>query len=439
MYLTTKIQQTEKNHEIDLNILRGLCYHSARLYNVGLYNIRQHYFNTQTYLTYNSNYHETKTNENYSILLSDCSQQVLRIADRDMQSFFKLLTLKKSGKYSEKICLPRYKDKEGLMVCPINGRSCRIQKDGTVSIGLTSEFREKYGINEKKITLSIPRNIRNVKEFKEIRIIPEFKGRQFTIEFIYEQDKACEQAKGDGYMSIDPGVSNLATCTFFSNGESGQFIIDGKRLKNINHYYNKKTAMLKSEYFKNKSIKSTNTKRMIRLSNGRRNRIDEYLNNAVKHIVNTCISNNVTTIVIGYNKEQKQSINIGRRNNQNFCYIPLDKFRTKLKYKCEIHGIKYCPQEESYTSKASSIYDDPIPNFGDTCIPEFSGRRDVRMYYASDGTRINADVNGSINILKKYLKTCKSNVVITTDDVRALVNKPCQRVYPFAKAATSLV
>lgn len=95
MYLVTKVLQTQQKSEVDLSILKNLCYHSARLYNVGLYSVRQHYFNTQSYLSYYSNYNECKNNENYKILLSDCSQQILRLVDRDIQSFFRLLTLKK--------------------------------------------------------------------------------------------------------------------------------------------------------------------------------------------------------------------------------------------------------------------------------------------------------------------------------------------------------
>ena len=431
MYLTTKILQTEQKHEVDLSILRNLCYHSARMYNVGLYSVRQHYFNTQSYLSYYANYNECKDNENYHILLSDCAQQILRLVDRDMQSFFKLLALKKSGRYSEQVRLPRYKDSDGLAVCTIQGRSCRIQKNGTVAIGLTKKFREKYGIDDRRILFTIPKNLRNVAEFKEIRIIPQYNGRQFSIEFIYESGNQPRRAEGDGYMSIDLGVDNLAACTIFSNSETHQFLIDGRRLKNINHYYNKKVAMLKGEYVKNEHVKSANTPKMLRLMNGRAHRIDDYFGKSVKLIVDKCLEFGVTTLVIGYNKEQKQGINIGKVNNQNTVMIPLHKFRQKLKYKCELHGIAYCPQEESYTSKASSLDDDQIPTYG---ISEekhtFSGRRVKRgLYISSDGSVLNADINGSVNILKKYFKERKSNWPCQ-DDVRALVNAPCQRLNP---------
>ena len=347
MYLTTTVLQTEQCHEVDLSILRALCYQSARLYNASLYNVRQHFFNTSEYLSYVSNWNIAKSTTDYQILMSDCAQQIMRLVDRDMQSFFRLLILKKSGRYSEQVHLPRYKDKEGYMVCPFQGRSCRIQKDGTVNIGVTKELREKYNYGKRYIKFTIPKNLRGVEAFKEIRIIPQYNGKQFKIQYIYEQKQLPRQVQGNGYMSIDLGVSNLAACTVFSDSGSCQFIIDGRRLKNINHYYNKTVGTLKSEYTKNRNIKSANTKRMLRLMNGRDNCINDYFNKVVKLLVDTCLDKGVTRLIIGYNKEQKQVVNIGKANNQNLCYIPHYKLRQKLMHKCELHGIEYISQEES--------------------------------------------------------------------------------------------
>ena len=420
--------------DINTDTLYKLCYHSARLYNVALYSVRQHYFNTQTYLNYYGNYHECKDNENYHMLLVDNSAQILRLVDRDMNSFFKLLKMKQVGKYSGSVHLPRYKRENEISTYSCCGRTCRIQKNGIVEVGLSKEFREKYELAEKKLALPIPSNLRNVTEFKEIRIIPQYGGRQFSIEYIYESNKDIQQAAGDGYMSIDLGVNNLAACTIFSNGGIHQFLIDGRRLKNINHYYNKKVAMLKSEYSKNKSIPSQDTPRMLRLMNGRNNRVNDYFNKSVKLIIDKCLENSVTTLVIGYNKEQKREINLGKKNNQNLVMIPTYKFRQKLQYQCELHGIAYCPQEESYTSKASALDNDFIPKYRDTGIPKFSGNRIHRgLYKSKDGSVLNSDINGSVNILKKYFKERKSNG-INPDDVRALVNAPCQRLSAFAQA-----
>ena len=435
MYKTTKVLQTIKNHEVDLSILKAMCYHAARLYNVALYSIRQHYFNTNSYLSYNSNYHECKNNEHFKILLSDCSQQILRTADRDMQSFFRLLILKKSSKYSDRINLPHYKKQEQVMTCPIQGRSCRIQKNGTVAIGITKEFREKYNISERRILFTIPKNIKNITQFQEIRIIPLYNGKEFSVEFIYQDNTIKPQANGNGHMSIDLGVSNFAACTIFSNGDACQFLIDGRRLTNINHYYNKNISKLKSDYSKNKSLDSIYTNRMIRLINGRNNRITDYFNRVCHLLVNVCVDYGVTTLVIGYNKGQKQGINLGAVNNQNVVSIPYHKFRQKLEQLCIEHGISYISQDESYTSKASALDMDAIPTYGVDEVPTaFNGKRIHRgLYRSSDGSVLNADINGSINILRKYVKERNENW-IHQDSVRALVNVPCQRVIPFAQA-----
>ena len=183
MLQTTKVHIKNKHHYS--NILYNLCYHSARLYNVGLYSVRQHFFNTQKYLSYYDNYHDCKSNKNYTLLLTDTGQQILRLVDRDMKSFFRLLTLKKSGKYSNPVHLPKYKDKEGLMTFAVQGRSVRLNKN-QIRIGLTKEFRELYNISNRYIDFTIPKHLQSVKQFNEVRVIPMYGGKEFSIEYIYD-------------------------------------------------------------------------------------------------------------------------------------------------------------------------------------------------------------------------------------------------------------
>ena len=296
---------------------------------------------------------------------------------------------------------------------------------------------EKYGFSKKFVEFTIPKNLLSVTKFNELRIIPQYGGKEFSVEFIYDsaQLPSYAQAQGDGFMSIDIGMDNLMACTVFSNGQSCQFLIDGKPLKSINAYYNKTIARLKSEYSKNKGIASQNTKRMLRLYNGRANRINDYFNKAVSLLVKKCIDMNVTHVVIGYNKEMKLEINTGKVNNQNFVSVPFYKLRQKLQCKCELHGIEYVSQEESYTSKASCLDMDSLPKFGDKDIPQFSGKRIKRgLYRSSDGSLINADINGSVNILRKYFNERKWNWIFQ-DHVRAFVNRPCQRVNPLCSSS----
>jgi IS605 OrfB family transposase len=430
MYLTQKNNLVTDKESID--IITKLSYHSARLYNYGLYQVRQYFFQTGNYNNYNSNYHNCKDNENYKILLSDTAQQILRIVDRDFKSFFGLLFLKKQGKYSEKIRIPKYKDKQGLGILSIQGRSARI-RNNKVIVGINKCFRETYNITKKELIFDLPKNLYKINKLQELRIIPKYGGKGFDIEFIYDSNllnKNNIQLNENNFLSIDTGVNNLATCFSIMNNNVSSFIIDGKKLKNINYYYNKKKAELQSIYDK-QSIKIT-TKRFIRLSEGRKNRMNNYFNNTVKYITDYCIKNNIGTIVLGYNLNQKKSINIGKQNNQNMAMIPLMKLRQKLESKCELLGIKLIKQEESYTSKASSIDLDIIPVYEKENNENyvFSGKRIVRgLYKTSNNQLLNADLNGAINILRKYT-TSKLNFDLSKNVLRAVVNQPVIRINP---------
>jgi len=374
-------------------IVKLLAYHSARLYNVGLYSVRQYYFNNAEYLPYAKNYHLCKTNEHYKLLLSDTAQQILRLVDRNFKSFFGLLKLKKQGKYSDKIRPPKYKKDNELMTISIQGRSARI-KEGYVYIGLSKAFKEKYQPKIKKLVFKLPKHIQ-VNKLQEVRIIPVFNGMEFDIEFVYKKEIELLSMDKSKYLSIDMGLDNLATC--YSNS-GATFIIDGRYLKSINHYYNKQVAYLKSIYDR-QGIKYS--KRLLRLKRKRDFRINNYFNLAIKYITDYCIQNNIGNIVIGDFQDIKREINLGKKNNQNFTYIPYGLFKQKLKSKCEQLGINYILQNESYTSKASFVdKDNPASN------STFNGKRVKRgLYQTKDGLKINADANGAANILVKYFKS----------------------------------
>lgn len=428
MYRTTKIHITHNTAGGQyMDILKKLCYHSARMYNVGLYSVRQHFFNTQSYISYYENYNLCKNNENYKLIYSSTAQQILRLVDRDMQSFFHLLKLKKQGRYDEKVKLPKYKNTEGVAMYIAQSQACRVHGD-KIRHGLTKAFRETYSADAKYIEFTCPSCV-DLSTLKEMRIIPKFGGAEFVVEFVYSKAEA-EPSHSPGILSIDPGLSNLMTCTSFSGSTpSESFIIDGRYIKNVNYYYNKAKARLQSMYDLT-GVKGT-TRRMRRLSNGRNNRIDAYFNEVCRYICNYCKSNGIGTVVMGYNEGQKQEINIGKVNNQNYVMIPLHKLRQKLLSYCESNGISCVFQEESYTSKCCCLSLDAIPVYSDGVSVDdsvFHGKRVKRGLYRCDsGEVINADVNGSINIFRKYLKS-KSKMELSVDDVRAFVNRPVCRV-----------
>lgn len=148
------------------------------------------------------------------------------------------------------------------------------------------------------------------------------------------------------YLGIDIGLDNLASCVS-NNGSC--FIINGRPLKSINQYYNKRLAFLKSKLKDNKQI----SKQIRILTNKRNNKIKDYLHKASRMLINHVVSNDINTIIIGHNKCWKQEINIGKRNNQNFVSIPFNMFISMISYKATLEGINVKIVEESYTSKCS--------------------------------------------------------------------------------------
>ena len=377
-----------KNHSF-YNECDSLCLKSKNLYNQGLYNVRQHYFENKKYLNYVDNFHKSKSCESYKELPAKVSNQTLKLVDQNFKSFFSLLKKKNGGGYKEKIKIPQYLDK-------INGR-CVIKYEKQ-ALGLR-HFKKTGNILLSKTDIKINTKINDWSLIKEVRIVP--RNCFYVIEVVYERKE--KNNNNTVIAAIDPGLNNLTTITF-NNGIT-PLIINGKPLKSINQYYNKKRSKLQSEL--EKKQKSKKSKSIIKLINKRNNKVNDYLHKASRLLVNQLVSNSVKTLVMGKNIGQKQDINIGKRNNQNFVQIPIFKLLEMIKYKCELEGINVIIQEESYTSKASFLNMDTIPKYlkGDNKKHEFSGYRFNRGLYKIRGKKIfiNADVNGSYNILRKAI------------------------------------
>jgi len=387
-----------------MEAIKAMSLVCTKLYNEALYSVRQYYFQNGEYLNYASNYHRVKTSANYQMLLSDIAQSVVRLVDRDMRSFFGLLKLKSQGKYSDKIHLPSYKKdrKSGealYMSVPIQGRSARI-KDGYVVVSIKPSLAKEFGLKIKELRFKLPKHMKHIKKLQELRFVPSFGGKVWHIEFVYKIALQEPKQKGS-YLAIDFGIDNFATC-YPSGG--GAFIIDGRYIKSINRYFNKRKAFLQSIYDR-QGYKNTNN--LIALSRRRDNRINNFFNLAVKYIVKYALKHNIATIVMGDFSGSKQSINIGKANNQNFVSIPFYKFKQKLASKCEEFGIQVVHQDESYTSKASFLDRDDMPLSYDSKINyQGSGKRIKRgLYRSAQGYLLNADVNGAANILVKYFKS----------------------------------
>ena len=391
MYLT--IKQQPKLSKSDYDTLLELCRYAKNLYNEGLYNCRQYYFNEGEYLNYEKNYHLLKNSENYKMLNSNMAQQILKEVDGSFQAFFGLLKLVKKGRYSYRdIKLPQYLRKEGYFTLVIG--FVRLNENKLL-IPMSNSFRKTH----KKIEIRIPPVLLD-KKVKEIRIIPKSDGRFFEIQYTYEAySDIREELDFNKALSIDVGINNLATCV---TSEGNSFILDGRKLKSINQWYNKNNSRLQS--IKDKQHITVKTKQQSRLERKRNNQINDYISKCARHIINYCLDNSIGNIVIGYNPTLQKESNLGRSNNQTFVNIPFGRLKDKLEYLSEYYGLHLIKQEESYTSKASFFDRDDIPFYNDDNPKEyvFSGVRVKRgLYQTSEGRYLNADINGALNILKK--------------------------------------
>ena len=374
--------------------LDNLAFRSKNLYNATLYQIRQHFFSTEGFMTYETlqKRFQEEGQFDYRALPSKVSQWTMKMVFQNFKAFFNANKEYKEHpeKFTGKPKIPKYLDKE-------KGRYLVTYTNQAIS--------KKEAINEHIIHLS-GTEIRFRTRIaygciQQVRVVN--RTGYYVIEVVYNCH-APEFPKPDNgrYAAIDLGIDNFATVTTNIKGYQ-PWIIVGRELKSVNRYFNKELAEAKSILeTRNKAKTSNKTRRLLRR---RANIISDFMHKASRYVVNQLVFNSVNTLIIGKNDGWKQDTNIGKRNNQNFQSVPYDKFISMLNYKCAMAGINVIMQEESYTSKASFLdFDDiPVHKKGNTEEYTFSGYRKHRGLYARKNGKgtINADVNGSYNILRK--------------------------------------
>ena len=392
MYLTVK-QQIKHLSKEDYKSIKELCHIAKNLTNEAIYNFRQYYFTEDKFLKYEKNYMLLKSSPNYKELNSNMAQQILKEVDGSFKSFFGLIKLAKQGKYSFKDCkLPRYLPKDGYTTLVIGF----VRLNGNK---LILPFSNNFKKTHKVVEITIPPVLLD-KKVKEIRILPKTNARYFEIQYIYETECIQRNLNTQNALALDLGVNNLVTAVS-STGKS--FIVDGRKLKSINQWFNKENARLQSIKDKQHFGKKP-TNRQKAIARDCNNKVNDYMNKAARMIIDYCINNDIGTLIAGYNVTFQRNSHIGKQNNQNFVNIPYGRLRDKLAYMCELNGITYVEQEESYTSKASFWDKDNIPVYNNDNPKEyeFSGNRVHRgLYETANGKTFNADINGALNIMRK--------------------------------------
>ena len=329
---------------------------------------------------------------NYRLLKAQVSQQTLKLAANAVKAYFKAIKDYKQhpAKYTGIPNKPNYLPRSGYFLLTYTNQSCSI--------------RAGYIVLSKNLKLHIPQFSKYesiLSAFQQVRIIP--KKTHMKVEIVYEREGAASMLDVNRYASIDLGLNNLVTMvTDFSE----PVIYNGKPIKGLNQQFNKSLAKYRSLLEKNNGKK--NSKRIEHIYAKRANRMDDLMHKVSRHIVDSLERNNVGTLVCGRNKGWKDSINLGKRNNQQFVQIPHTRFISMLRYKCEMSGIRFIENEESYTSKCDALALEPV------CKHEsYKGKRLCRgLFQSSTGRILNADVNGALNILRKVAgDSCVNGIV----------------------------
>lgn len=395
------------------NYIKYLCKVSKNLYNTALFIQRQAFFDSYYYKNYNELDKEARLTDSsmykyYHILPQQIAQQTLKVLDKNWKSFFESVKEHKlnPSKFKGWPKPPKYKDKDSYFNIYITEQHLHFENNILRITGL-SNF-----LGELKIKTNLL-NINNIIKLNQLRILP--RGNHLIFEVIYTENFNSEKYQGSKTIGIDIGIDNLLTVT---GDIDTPIIVNGKGLKSINQYYNKKKAEMQSELIlKNKKYWSN---KLQILTDKRKNKIEDVMHKISKWLINFCLENGISTIVIGKNKDWKNKSSLSKKVNQNFVQIPFGLLEKQIEYKTREVGINLIWQEESYTSKASFIDKDIIPTYkkakkqkdGTYKQPEepkynFSGKRIKRgLYQTKYGQLINADVNGSLNILRKSNVTC---------------------------------
>jgi putative transposase len=369
-------------------VIDAAAFASKNLWNAADYLVRQSFIHEQVYLDNVKVFHLIKYHEAYRALPRKVSNQVLIQLHKAWKACFE--AIQEWREHPEKFLgrpkLPKYKHKEqgrNLLVYEMGAISKRALKRGMISLS---------GLGDLVNTLQTRESI------DQVRIVP--RSGYYIVEVVYQ--KAHERASVDPKViaALDLGVNTLAALTSTKQGFI-PLLITGRPLKSLNQHYNKQRAHHQSRLAKANRFTS---RQLDRITTKRTRRVNHYLHTESRRIIDRLVEEGIGTLVIGKNPLWKQGVGMGRKNNQQFVQLPHARFIEMLRYKTELVGITVVVVEESYTSKASFLDLDEIPTYDPERKekPHFSGRRERRgLYRASDGRRINADINGSYNIMRK--------------------------------------
>jgi putative transposase len=388
MKLTYKFKHypKKKDHTLD-----ELCVISNDLYNQANYVVKEELRTNKKWIRYNKLDKIMRVEKNlegevnYYKLKAQVAQQNLKLLDKNWKSYFKSIKDCKanSKKYKGKPRPPRFrKTKDRNLLVYTN--QCAQIRDNKIILDYSNNIFINIPINEEI-------DFESLKKFQQIRILP--RRGFYEIEIIYNKDCVNFNLDQNNYLAIDLGVNNFATCI----SRNKAFILSGKAIKSENQYFNK--MLSKYQSFQDKKGTKTCRKKLRNLSSYRSNFNKDQFHKMSRLIVNYCLTQDIGTLVVGYNELWKTSTDMGRLANQAFVFIPHKEFFKFLEYKCKLVGIVFIFNEESYTSKCDGLALESIKFH-----KKYLGKRVHRgLFKSSTGKTINGDVNGALDILRKVI------------------------------------
>ena len=391
--------------QLQQEIIEELSYHTTKLYNIANYENRENGF---------KNYHETeklyKQNYHTQFLHSHTYQWCLKMLEQDWKSYFASIKdyKKNPNKYLGLPKPPKFKNTNNKKNEIIFTKAGIRYKDSILKLSLSKAIQDKFQVQSLNFDMENVKIPVKLSKIQQIKIQWDNSSKVWYLLIIW--DKEVEnRVTGNNVMAIDLGLDNLATCVFKNNSQC--IIFSGKHIKSKNAYYNKEIARLTSIAMKQckNSKHFRRTKQIIKLQTKRNNYIKDQIHKISKNIVELALTMDCNTIVIGDFSGIKQE-----NHTKSFVQIPQQELVNKIKYKAELAGLKVIMVNESYTSGCSAIDLEEInkTNYN-------KSRRITRgLFKTNNGMLINADVNGALNILRKYIKGIPKVVQTARDNGR---------------------
>jgi len=377
--------------ELQLNIIEELSFHTTKLYNIVNYDCRENGF--KSYIEAEKEY---KENWHKQFLHSHTYQQCLKVLEKNWKSYFASIKdyKKNPNKYKGEPKPPKFKNHTNKKNEVIFTEAGIRVKNNILMLSLSKATQEKFQVKSLNFSIDTEKLPVNFEALQQIKIKWDNSIKQWYLILIYNKEEE-NKVTGNNIMSIDLGRDNLATLTFLEDTES--YLIDGKVLKSKISYCNKEIARLNSIGMKQvgDSKKFKNTKQINKLYAKRNNFVNDYIHKASRKIIDLALQHNCNTIVIGDIEGIKQENNV-----KSFVNMPHQKLVDKIEYKAKLVGLKVVYVKENYTSGCSAL---DLENINKANYDK--SRRIVRgLFRSNQGILINSDVNGSLNILRKYVK-----------------------------------